>query len=469
MNSRPTPEQIEDGLSVPRRYVAIFALSAGTALAVIDGTIANVALPTIAHALRVPASEAAHVVTLYQLVLVMALLPLSALGDRIGHRRLYQSGQLLFAAASFACIFATNLPQLLVARAFQGLGAACTLSVSSALIRAAYPARQLGRGLGINSMIVASAGALSPTLGGIILGAASWQWVFVAPVPFALVSLAAGAIALPSPKPVIGRYDHVGAMFSAATFALLILGMQDLAYGRHIEPGILKLAAGIATAAILIWQQLRAARPILPLDLLRQARLAIPVMGLLLAFMAQMILLVSLPFRLQHRSGFTPVEIGGALSFWPLTLIIVSPLAGMLSDRMSNRLLGGLGIVIATSGFTAIALLPDQTSQIDVGLRMALCGIGFGLFLSPNARTIIGAAPRARAAAAGGLMATTRLTGQALGASIAGGLLALGAGDGPLSAGLAALVAVLIGLAGIGQGLRDKTRTGIMRASDSVV
>lgn len=457
MNSHLAPEQIEDGLSVPRRYVAIFALSAGTALAVIDGTIANVALPTIAHALRIPASEVAHVVTLYQLVLVMALLPLSALGDRIGHRRLYQSGQVIFAIASLACLFVTSLPQLLLARAVQGLGAACALSVSFALIRAAYPARQLGRGLGINSMIVASAGALSPTLGGIILGATSWQWVFVSPVPFALMSLAAGAIALPSPKPVIDRYDHFGAMLSAATFALLILGMQDLAYGRHIEPGILKLAAGIATAAILIRQQLRVARPILPLDLLRQARLAIPVMGLLLAFMAQMILLVSLPFRLLHQFGFTPVEIGITLSFWPLTLIIVSPLAGILSDRCPGRPLGSLGIAIAAAGFAAIALLPDHASGLDAALRMALCGIGFGLFLSPNARTIIGAAPRARAAAAGGLMATTRLTGQALGASIAGGLLALGAGDGPLPAGLATLVFISIGLAGIGPGLRDKT------------
>lgn len=457
MNSRPAAELVEDGLPIPRRYVAIFALSAGTALAVIDGTIANVALPTIAQSLRVPASEAAHVVTLYQLVLVMALLPLSALGDRIGHRRLYQSGQFLFAAASLACLFVTSLPLLLAARAVQGLGAACALSVSSALIRAAYPARQLGRGLGINSMIVASAGALSPTLGGIILGAVSWQWVFVAPVPFALLSLAAGSIALPRTKPVTDRYDPVGALLSAATFALLILGLQNIAYGRHILPGSLKLAAGIATAAILIRQQAHVARPILPLDLLGQGRLAIPVIGLLLAFMAQMILLVSLPFRLAHRSGFTPVEIGATLSLWPLTLIIVSPLAGTLSDRMSSRFLGDLGMVIATAGFATIALLPDHTSQLDASLRMAICGLGFGLFLSPNARAIIGAAPRARAAAAGGLMATTRLTGQALGASIAGGLLALGAGDGPLPAGLAALVAALIGLASMGQKFRAET------------
>lgn len=457
MNSHPVSEQINDGLPTPQRYLAIFAISAGTALAVVDGTIANVALPTIARALHIPASQAAYVVTLYQLVLVMALLPFSALGDRIGHRRLYQSGQIVYVLATFACFFAINLPLLLLARALQALGAAGALSVSSALIRSIYPARRLGRGLGINSTIVASAGALSPTLGGIILSAASWQWVFVSAVPFALLSLAAGFVALPKPTSLVSRYDHVGALLSAISFTLLILGLQDMAYGRHIQSGILELMIGIAAAVVLIRQQSRVRQPILPLDLLRQGCLAIPILSLLLAFMAQMLVLVSLPFRLQHQFGFSPVQVGSSLSLWPLTLIIVSPLAGMLSDRISTRVMGGLGMAIAAASFASLALLPNQGSQFDVGLRMAICGLGFGLFLSPNARNIISSAPRARAAAAGGMMATTRLTGQAFGASLAGGLLSLGMGDGPLPAGLAALVSLMIGLLSVGFHARRPT------------
>jgi MFS family permease len=131
-----------------------------TALAVIDGTIANVALPTIASTLHVTASQVANVVTLYQLILIMTLLPLSALGDVIGHKRLYQYGQMIFVLATLSCFLANSLTILLLARALQALGAAGTLSVSSALIRSIYPARQLGRGLGINSMIVAGAGRL---------------------------------------------------------------------------------------------------------------------------------------------------------------------------------------------------------------------------------------------------------------------------------------------------------------------
>lgn len=450
MSSSPVLEKLCDGVPAPRRYLAILAVSAGTALAVIDGTIANVALPTIARALGVSASEAVLVVTIYQLLLVMTLLPFSALGDRIGHRRLYQSGQILFIAATLLCFFATSLPVLLMARALQAAGAAAALSVSSALLRSIYPAHQLGRGLGINSMIVASAAALSPTLGGGILAVAPWQWVFAAAVPFGLLSLAVGFVALPRSIGLVSRYDHVGALLSAAAFGLIIWGLQGLAYGQYNALSVLEVSAGVCVAAILVRQQSRAARPIIPLDLLRQGRLAMPAIGVLLAFMAQMILLVSLPFQLQHSLSFTPVEVGVVLSLWPLTMLVVSPAAGAMSDRISASILSRLGMAIATLGFASMAMLPMDASYIDAGLRMVICGLGFGLFLSPNARTIVGTAPRDRAAAAGGMMATTRLMGQALGASLAGGLLALGLGDGPIPAGLAAVIAVVIGLLSFG-------------------
>ena len=446
MNSGPILEKISDGLPVPQRYLAILAVSAGTALAVIDGTVANVALPTIARALGISSSKAVLVVTIYQLLLVMTLLPFSALGDRIGHRRLYQLGQTLFIAATLFCFFATSLPFLLIARAFQAVGAGAALSVSSALLRSIYPARQLGRGLGINSMVVASSVALSSMLGGAILAVAPWQWVFAAAIPFALLSLAVGHMALPRSKGLLSSYDHVGALLSPASFALIIVGLQDLVHGQHVGLSLLETAAGGCVASILVRQQSRAARPIIPLDLLRQGRVAMSVLGTLLAFMAQMMLLVSLPFRLENGLGFTPVEVGAVLSLWPLTMMVVSPVAGAMSDRISARLLGGLGMAVATLGLASMALLPLDASYIDAGVRMILCGLGFGLFLSPSARIIIGTAPRDRAAAAGGMLATARLAGQTLGASFAGGLLALGLGDGALPACLAAFTAVSIGL-----------------------
>ncbi|WP_409018856.1 MFS transporter [Brevundimonas vesicularis] len=188
-----------DGLPMPRRGWAIVALSFGTALLVMDNTIATVALPTVARALDVPASAAVSVVTVYQMVLLMALLPLSSLGDLIGNRRLYQGGQALFLVATVLCFFVNSLPMLLMTRAAQALGVAAVLSVNVGLLRRIYPIRHLGRGLALSSLIIASAGALAPTIGGYILSVGSWRWVFVAAAPFALISLLLGR-ALPAPR-----------------------------------------------------------------------------------------------------------------------------------------------------------------------------------------------------------------------------------------------------------------------------
>ena len=129
------------GLEKPRRYFAIFAISCGTALMVMDGALPNVALPTIARELNIDSSSAIMIVSVYQLVLVMTLLPLSALGGRIGLRKMYQLGLCLFIGASLLCFFAPSFPLLLAARALQALGAAAALSVASALIRSIYPPR----------------------------------------------------------------------------------------------------------------------------------------------------------------------------------------------------------------------------------------------------------------------------------------------------------------------------------------
>src|SRR6266702_3667881 len=136
-----------DSLSFTRQVAAIAAVSFGTALVVIDGNIVSVALPTIAHDLHVSGSMSVLVVTVYQLILVMTLLSFSNLGDRIGHRTQYQTGQLVFVFATICCFAARSLPLLLLARALQALGAAAALSVTQALIRAVYPRQQLGRGL----------------------------------------------------------------------------------------------------------------------------------------------------------------------------------------------------------------------------------------------------------------------------------------------------------------------------------
>ena len=447
---------VTEGLPLPRRLYAIAAISFGTALVVIDGAIPSVALPTIGRDLGVDESAAVLVVTVYQLVLVMTLLPFSALGDRIGHRRLYQIGQCVFVVATALCFFAKSLPFLLVVRAAQSLGAAAALSVSSAIVRAIYPPRQLGRGLGINSVIVSSSLALAPTLGGIILALGPWPWVFAAAVPFGMVSLLLGRH-LPEPEQHSSDFDIPGAVLCAATFGLIISGLESAVHGNSPVVSAAIVTAGVVVGFYFVRRELGEARPIMPVDLLGTPVFALSTIGAFTAFIASMTVVLSMPFRLEQGFGLSPAEVGAMLAPWPLTVLIVAPTAGALSDRIPAGLLGGIGMTIATLALLLLAWLPAHPSWFDVAWRMALCGGGFGLFLSPNARLIIGSVPRDRAASAGGLISTTRMTGQTLGATLVAALLALNLGGGPVPPLVAAALAVVAGLCSVAR-LNPKLR-----------
>ena len=453
-----------EGLPFPRRLYAIAAISFGTTLVVIDGAIPSVALPTIARDLGVEESSAVLVVTVYQLVLVMTLLPFAALGDRIGHRRLYQLGQLVFVVATALCFFAESLPFLLVVRAAQSLGAAAALSVSSAMVRAIYPPTQLGRGLGINSVIVSTSLALAPTLGGIVLALGSWPWVFAAAVPFGLVSLLLGR-QLPEPEQHSDDFDIVGAILCAATFGLVIAGLESAVHGDSPVISAAIVAAGVLVAFWFVRRELGEKRPIMPVDLLGKPVFALSVLGAFTAFIASMTLVLSLPFRLEQGYGFSPAEVGAMIAPWPLTVLFVAPTAGALSDRIPAGLLGGIGMAVATIALLLLAWLPAQPGWWDIAWRMALCGGGFGLFLSPNARLIIGSAPRDRAASAGGLVSTTRMTGQTLGATLVAALLALNLGSGPAPALVAAGLAFAAGLCSLAR-LNPALRTPVREEVD---
>ena len=444
-----------DGLPLPRRYLAIAAMSFGSALVIIDGGVANVALPTIAHDLGVAQSSVVSIVTVYQVMLVMLLLPFAGLGERIGLKRTYQAGQAIFAIATLLCFFARSLPFLLIVRAVQALGAAGVLSVSSALIRQIYPANQLGRGLGINSVVVTSSAAIAPTIGGLVLAVAPWPWVFASAVPFAVASLALGR-AIPDPAPQNSSFDLAGAVMCAAMFGLIIGGLESAVHGDSPVISGAIVIVGVIVGVYFVRRELGEPSPILPVDLLARPVLALSAFGGFIAFTASMTLLISTPFRLQ-AAGFSAAEIGAAIAPWPLTNMVVAPLSGFLSDRIPAGVLGGVGMTVSIAALLLLAFMPADPSYFDVAWRMALCGSGFGTYLPPNARLIVGSAPRERAAAAGGLVSTVRLAGQTTGATTVAALLAIGVGAGRTPALVSASLALVAGLCSVAR-LRPSIR-----------
>ena len=196
-------------------------------------------------------------------------------------------------------------------------------------------------------------------------------------------------------------------------------------------------------------RELRQAAPILPVDLLANRVVALSFISAQFAVIASMTFVLSLPFRLQEHFGFSSSEVGTAVAPFPLAMMVSAPLAGMLSDRYHPAILGCIGMAIATAGMLLLALLPEGATQLDIAWRMAVCGTGYGLFFAPNAKLIITAAPIEHAASAGGLIATNRLAGQALGAALVAALLAAGHGSDSSPALLGAVLTFLAGICSI--------------------
>ena len=439
-----------DGLPRPRRYVAIVAVSLGTVLTTVDGTIVNIALPTLARDLHVQPSEAVLVVTIYQLVLMMTLLPLSALGDRFGLRATYQYGQIVFVLSTILCFFSRSLPFLVLVRGFQALGAAAALSVSTAMIRSIYPPSQLGRGLSLNTVVATAAASLAPTAGGAILAVASWPWLFAIVVPFGLFSILIGRNSLPIGYLRSEPYDVLGAVMCAATFGLAISGLESAVHGDSPVVSAALVALGIAIGVFFVRRELGQSRPLLPVDLLRLKAIALPCLGSLLAYVGMMIMMVTLPFRLQQQFHFTAAAAGAVLAPLPLMSMIVAPTSGLLSDRFPAGLLGAIGMVIGVTGMICLGFLPASPRHFDIVWRVAVCGVGFGMYFSPSARQIVGSAPIERSAAAGALASTVRGAGQTLGATTVAALLAGGIGISSTPAFIAAGLALMAGFCSLG-------------------
>ena len=416
MDSASTPQA--DGLAPPVLYWATLAIALGLIMSVLDSAIANIALPTIARDLQVTEADSIWVVNSYQLAVTMSLLPLAALGEIIGYRRVHIYGLVLFVVASLLCAISGNLLMLTLARILQGLGAAGMLSVNMALIRFVFPRAKLGSGVGMNAMVGSVATAVGPTVASAILAVAHWPWLFAVNVPVGLFALIVALRALPQVAPSTARFDAVSAVLSAATFALLISGVDGLAHGQSAPMVAAEFAALLVAGTLLVRRQRDMTSPLLPVDLLRIPMFAMASGASFCCFAAQALAYVAMPFLLQTTLGFSQVRTGLLLTPWPLMVAVISPVAGRLSDRFPPAIMGGLGLLVMALGLVLMAQLPADVSDLGIIWRTGICGLGFGLFNSPNNRLMLAAAPPHRSGGASGMLATGRMLGQTMGAAL---------------------------------------------------
>ncbi|MGZ3274088.1 MAG: MFS transporter [Caulobacteraceae bacterium] len=418
-----------DGLPARQRAWSMAVIWVGLAMSVLDTSIANVALPTLAGELHATASESIWVINAYQLGMVMLLLPLAACSERVGYSRVYLLGMVAFSLASMVCVFAPNLLVLALGRGLQGMGAAGVMGMNAGLLRRILPQRMMGKALGANAFVIGTMTAAAPTIASAILALGSWRWLFAVNAPFCLFALAAGPFVLPTNPLEKRRFDWASAVMSAGLFACLVVGADLISRNANLALGAALLAAAAVFATVLVrgaWDQ---AAPLFPVDLLRIRLFGLSIATSTTSLCAQLIGAVTMPFLFQQGLHRSVLETGLLMTPWPVGTALASAVAGYLADKLPGAVLNSLGLVAMAIGLFLLAGMPADVSNFGIVWRTAVCGAGFGFFQSPNNRTMVLATPRARGGATGGAMATARVTGQSLGAVLVAllfGLLPIG-------------------------------------------
>ncbi len=251
-------------------------------------------------------------------------------------------------------------------------------------------------------------------------------------LPFGVLALLAGLRSLPETPRTSRAFDWKSALLSALALGLLVSAIGGLKSALGPAARLSALAAAILCGVVLVRRQAGQVAPLLPVDLLRIPILGLSVITSIAAFASQGLSFVALPFYLQASLGRSAVQTGLLLTPWPLALVLMAPLAGRLSDRMSPGLLGTIGQLIVALGLLLMALLPAHPSDAALVWRLALCGVGFGLFQTPNNRALLQSAPKARSGGASGLQSTARLVGQTAGVALVAAVFALGGGQAPV-------------------------------------
>lgn len=404
-----------DGLKAPRRYWAALALLLAITVVVLDASMANVALPSIARSLSIDAGQVVWVAMAYNLAVVVSLLPLSGVAERIGFGRMYVLGMVLFMLASIAAALSTSLTSLVIARIGQAIASSMLMGMFGGLVRNIYPMRKLAAGISVNAMTVGLMSVLGPSMGAFILEIASWPWIFWVVIPFCIGSLALVRF-LPDVPRVTARFDVLASFLSMLVFGLAILGLDLVVKLPWVSAACFVVVTLTGWA---LWRRSRAqTAPLVPVDLLRILNIRYAVGASFFSFAAQMAAFVSLPFYFQSVLNYSYSQVGMLLGAWAVGVGAMAPVAGYMSGRFSVALLCALGAGCMAIGMAAVLLLPVTASFEVLLLAMLLGGVGFGFFQTPNNRALLSGAPRHRSGASGALQAITRVLGQGFGTAL---------------------------------------------------
>lgn len=414
----------EPAIDYSRKWLVMLAVGMGIFLSTIDGSIVNVALPTLARSFDTDFAVVQWVVLAYLLTISVLMLSFGRLADMIGKKLIYTSGFVVFTVGSVLVGLSPSVSWLIAFRIVQAIGGAMILALGMAIITEAFPAGERGKALGISGAIVSVGIVVGPTLGGILIDAFSWHWIFFVNLPVGIAGTLLAIRYIPQVKPPGGqRFDFWGA--GTLFFGLLAL-LLALTIGQRIgfseRRTLLLLGAAALFLALFVAIEWRSKQPMIELRLFRSNLFSVGLITGFLTFMTIAGAVILMPFYLENVLGYGPREVGLLLAVVPIALGVTSPLSGTLSDRLGTRPITVVGLAILFLGYYSLSTLGTDTSPAGYILRFLPIGIGMGVFQSPNNSAIMGTAPRRRLGIVSGMLAITRTLGQTTGIALLGAL-----------------------------------------------
>ena len=415
---------MENIVDYSRKWYVMAAVAMSIFLATIDGSIVNVALPTLVRDLNTDFATIQWVVLAYLLTMTTLMLSIGRLGDMIGKKSIYTAGFVVFTIGSALCGLAQTVYWLIAFRVLQAIGAAMTLALGAAIVTEAFPAKERGRALGLIGTIVSIGVIIGPTIGGVLIEVLSWHWIFFVNLPVGFIGTLMAWRYVPNFKPLgRQRFDYWGALALFTSLLALLLALtlgQQLGFG---DSRIALLFGGwlIFLIAFLVIET-RTAQPMIDLKIFRNILFRVNLVTGFLTFVSIGGVFILLPFYLEDVLSYNTQQVGFLLAVIPIGLGIFAPIAGALSDRFGTRPITVLGLLTLLVGYVALISLSTETTTWGYILRLIPIGIGMGIFQSPNNSAIMGTVPRERLGVASGLLSITRTLGQTVGIAILGAL-----------------------------------------------
>ena len=396
----------------PRRWTILRVVVLMTFMSSLDGSIVNIALPIMSGRLNEPVSAITWVVTSYLIIICALSLFFGRLGDIKGNTLIFNYGIAGFTCGSLLSGISVNLTMLVISRVIQAVGAAASMATSQGIITQTFPANERGRALGFNGTSVALGAMTGPPLGGFIVSALSWHYIFLINVPIGIAAFILALRLLPRGDTIDESLDMKGVILFGLSVSLILVAIGSGQNVDFLNPFVISaILAGAVLLAVFIFVEQRQKQPMLDLAIFKNALFTISVICAFLVFVSLSSINILQPFYLQDARGLNALTAGLVMMIYPVVLGVAAPLSGYLSDRIGQKLPTLIGLCFSTAGYVGAAMMTVNTSLVLTGFVYGFLGLGNALFQSPNTSLIMSSIPRSKLGVAGSINSLVRNLG----------------------------------------------------------